>query len=70
MSIVEFLSSLLGEYQPVFYEVYNETTETVERIIPAGLAGVDWLYIGSLLLLAIVVFCTLKCLGALICKIL
>lgn len=69
MSLPEFLASVLGEYTPVSYEVYDVASDTVSRVIPSGVAGVDWLYVGSLLLLIVVVFCVLKCLGGLICKI-
>lgn len=69
MSLRDFLVSILGEYTPVSYEVYDVAADTVAHVIPSGLAGVDWLYVGQLVLLALVVFCTLKCLGALICKI-
>lgn len=69
MSLRDFLISVLGQYEPVTYEVYDVSADSVSHIIPAGLAGVDWLYVGSLALLVIVVFCLLKCLGGLICKI-
>lgn len=69
MSLPDFLSSVLGEYTPVSYEVYDIASDTVSRVIPSGVAGVDWLYVGSLLLLVVVIFCVLKCLGGLICKI-
>lgn len=69
MGIRDFLISILGEYSPVFYEVYDVSSDTVTRVIPAGVAGVDWLYVGTLALLFIVIFCVLKCLGGLICKI-
>lgn len=69
MSIRDFLISILGSYQPVTYDVYDVAADTVTSVIPAGVAGVDWLYVGTLALLVIVIFCVLKCLGGLICKI-
>ena len=69
MSIRDFLVSVLGSYEPVAYEVYDAAADTVSRVIPSGLAGVDWLYVGTLVLLIVVIFCVLKCLGGLICKI-
>lgn len=69
LGIRDFLISILGEYSPVSYEVYDVASDTVTRVIPAGVAGVDWLYVGTLALLVIVIFCVLKCLGGLICKI-
>lgn len=67
--MIAFIRSLLGAYTPVFYQVYNEASQQIENIIPAGLAGVDWGYIISGVLFCIVVYCMLKFLGALICKI-
>lgn len=69
MSIRDFLILVLGSYEPVTYEVYDVVSDTVSRVIPAGVAGVDWLYVGTLALLIVVIFCVLKCLGGLICKI-
>lgn len=69
MGIRDFLILILGEYSPVSYEVYNVASDTVAHVIPSGLAGVDWLYVGTLALLVIVIYCVLKCLGGLICKI-
>lgn len=68
MSIRDFLISILGEYNPVSY-IYSVSEDTVLSVIPDGLAGVDWLYVGTLALLLVVIFCVLKCLGGLICKI-
>lgn len=69
MSIRDFLISVLGSYEAVSYEVYDVASDTVSRVIPDGVAGVDWLYVGTLALLIVVIFCVLKCLGGLICKI-
>lgn len=69
MSIRDFLLSVLGSYEPVTYAVYDVAADTVTHVVPAGLAGVDWLYVGCLALLIVVVYCVLKCLGGLICKI-
>lgn len=69
MGIRDFLISVLGVYEPVTYEVYNAATESYDSIVANGLAGVDWLYVGSLFLLIVVIYCVLKCLGGLICKI-
>lgn len=69
MSIRDFLVSVLGTYEPVTYEVYDIASDTVSHVIPGGVAGVDWLYVGTLALLIVVIYCVLKCLGGLICKI-
>lgn len=69
MGIRDFLISILGEYSPVTYDVYDVASDTVTSVVASGLAGVDWLYVGTLALLVVVIFCVLKCLGGLICKI-
>lgn len=69
MSIRDFLISILGDYTPVSYQVYDVASDTVASVIPSGVAGVDWLYVGTLALLVVVIYCVLKCLGGLICKI-
>ena len=66
----EFLISILGEYSPVTYESFvNVNGETLlVDVIPNGLAGVDWLYVLTGLLFVVVIFCVLKVIGGLICK--
>lgn len=68
MSIRDFLISILGEYTPVSY-IYSVSEDTVISVIPDGLAGVDWLYVGTLALVVVVIYCVFKCIGGLICKI-
>ena len=69
MSLIDFIRGLLGTYQAVTYQVYNEALQQYENIIPAGFAGVDWGYVISGALFIVVIYCLLKMLGALICKI-
>lgn len=69
LSIRDFLISILGSYEPVTYQVYDAATEAYVDVVAAGFAGVDWLYVGTLALLVVVIYCVLKCLGGLICKI-
>lgn len=60
------LIDILGAYEPV------ETIREIELIdgtmyqysaVPDGLAGVDWPWIGSAILLIVVLFCLFKLLG-------
>ena len=74
--MIDFIRNLLGVYHAVTYQITkvldngDGTFSTiVEDIIPSGAAGVDWGYIISGLAFLIVIYCTLKLLGALICKI-
>lgn len=60
------LGSIFGEYTPNTYTqvVINAdgTTESYE-IVPDGLAGVDWEWIGGLFLFGIMLYCLLRLLG-------
>lgn len=67
------IESIIGTYQAISYEVHvllenpdGSTTWTTETIIPAGVAGIDWAYVGALLLFAVTLFCTLKIIGGVI----
>lgn len=62
-TIPEFLEALFGHYTPITYQ-----TTSGDFIIPAGLAGVDWTYISSVGLFALIVYAMLRILGGLICK--
>lgn len=71
-----FLQSILGTYTPVSYlhefAQWDEATQQYivmrENIIPAGLAGVDWLYVLSGVAFIVVIWCVLRILGGFICK--
>lgn len=57
-----FLSNLFGSYVPVTYEYGGET------IIPDGLAGVDFSYVGRVLIFAILLWSLLRLIGGMVCK--
>lgn len=63
----EFLISVLGEYSPVVFETVVDGASV--SVIPSGLAGVDWLYVLTGVLLIVCVWSVFKLLGGLICKI-
>ena len=67
-TIVEWIASILGEYNPVTYEVYSVAgdTEVINEVIPAGLAGVDWQYIVTALFLLLTVYSVFRLLGVLL----
>lgn len=67
--MIQFIRDLLGTYAPVTYQVWDSVKEEFLEVIPAGLAGVDFGYVFAAMAFLIVLYCTLKCLGALICKI-
>lgn len=58
-----FLESILGSYSPVTYELADGST-----VIPSGLAGVDWLYVLSGVAFLLVIYCTLRVIGGMLCK--
>lgn len=67
-ALITFLSSVLGSYEPVTYEVYNSASEQYDTVIASGLAGVDWPYLAAVLVLAITVYSVFKCLGGMLCR--
>lgn len=67
--MIDFIRQLLGTYIPITYKIWDAVKEEYLEVIPAGIAGVDFGYIIAGLAFLIVLYCTLKVLGALICKI-
>ena len=71
----EFIYNLLGEYTPVTYEHIesywngSESWDMTTLVIPDGLAGVDWAYVLTGLLLIVIVYSFFKTLGGIICRI-
>lgn len=57
-----FLTSLFGSYVPVTYQYGGES------IIPDGLAGVDFQYLGRVLIFAILLWSLLRLIGGMVCK--
>lgn len=66
-ALIAFLSSVLGSYEPITYEVYNAVSEQYDTLIASGLAGVDWPYLAAVIVLAITVNSVFKCLGGMLC---
>lgn len=67
-ALITFLSSVLGSYEPVTYEVYNSVSAQYDTVIASGLAGVDWPYLSAVLILAITVYSVFRCIGGLLCR--
>lgn len=65
-SFLEALESIFGEYQPQTYSVTtylpDGTSVTSTEIVP-GVAGMDWVWISSVGLFALFLFCLMKLLG-------
>ena len=75
----DFFIETFGEYNPVKYESCESITfcdldgycsvETdCNDVIPSGVAGVDWIYIFSVVAFLIVLSSLLKMVGGLICN--
>lgn len=73
----EFLEMILGEYTPVTYDLqqifysadgtsYDTVTNTV---VASGLAGIDWTFVFTGVCFCVLLWCSLKLLGGLICRI-
>ena len=54
----DLILSLFGTYTPVTF-----TDVDCVDVIPAGLAGVDWVWIGGLFLFSITLYCVFRILG-------
>ena len=67
--MIDFIRSILGEYTPVVYQVWDAVKEEYYNVIPSGISGVDFGYVFAGLAFLIVIYCTLKILGGIICKI-
>lgn len=60
-SIVE---SIFGVYTPVTSPVYDADGAFLYDAVAEGAAGVDWTYVLGVLLFAIVLYCTLRMIEA------
>ena len=57
------IQTIFGMYTPVTTDVYNELGEYVGTTVASGAAGVDWTYIGGIVLFAIVLWSFFRLLG-------
>lgn len=63
ITLKTFLDSILGNYTPISVEDAQGTV-----VYLSGFAGVDWPYLIRACVFLLVMFCTYKILGGLICK--
>lgn len=61
--MLSLIESIFGSYEPITYQVYNSVSDTVESIIPSGMAGVNWPYVLAVALFGMVLYCILRMLG-------
>ena len=66
MNITQLMTDLFGVYTPVMQDVYNEAGEYVGQVVASGMAGVDWVYVGSVVLFGACLLSVFKLLGVLL----
>ena len=72
VGLKDIIVSIFGSYEPVTQEtvitetIDGSTVETVIRTVAPGLAGVDFEWIGSVLLFGVVLLCLGKLLGGMV----
>lgn len=62
----DLIETIFGYYQPVMTDVYNEMGEYVGSTVASGSAGVDWTYIGGVVLFAIVLWSFFRLVGVVV----
>lgn len=66
--VIEWFEEVFGTYTPVMTDVYVAGSDTVAQVVASGAAGVDWPYIGRILVFCIVLYSFFRVLGGLICR--
>lgn len=66
--LIEWVEGVLGTYVPNTYDISQVVgeDEVTQTIIPSGLAGVDWRYIFTGVLLCITIWSVFRLLGILL----
>ena len=59
----DLMQSIFGVYQPVSYGVLDTEGNLLYTAVADGAAGVDWPYVGSVLLFALVLYSFFRLLG-------
>lgn len=62
--IKDIVFSILGEYTPVMTDSYTTDGMFNGSVVASGAAGVDWPFIGGLVLLALTLYCVFRIIGA------
>lgn len=63
MNMRTLIEMIFGLYTPVMSDVFNDAGDYVGSVVASGAAGVDWTYIGGVVLFAIVLWCFFRLLG-------
>lgn len=59
------IASLFGSYVPITYDILA-SDGAVCSVIPDGLSGVDWLWLGGFSLFALTFYCTMRIVGGIL----
>lgn len=62
--MINFMNEVFGHYTPNTYEVIT-SDGSIQSVIPAGLSGVDFRYVGSVLIFTVFMFCIMRIVGSL-----
>lgn len=62
----DIIINIFGEYTPVYTDSYTTDGVFNGTVVASGAAGVDWTYIGGVVLFAISLYCVFRIIGSLI----
>lgn len=65
-TLKSIITAIFGEYTPVTYQMYDSVNDTYYDVVASGFAGVDWPYVCSVVLFAIVMFCVFRIIGGIL----
>lgn len=63
MTMRTLIEMIFGIYTPIMTDVFNEAGDYVGSTVASGAAGVDWTYIGGVVLFGLVLYCFFRLLG-------
>lgn len=65
--MISIIEQIFGSYSPVTYQVWDPELQVFYEVIPAGLAGVNWPYVLSIIGFLMMLYCIMRILGGIIC---
>lgn len=65
-TIKTLIESILGIYDPIYTDVYDDTGAVIGQQIAQGVAGVDWTFVIGGLIFGITLYCILRMIGGVI----
>lgn len=66
-TLIYWLNLCIGTYTPITYTI-TDAEGVTSAIIPAGVAGVDWSYVGSILIICVSIYSVLRLCGAVLSR--